>query len=56
MNKTKYKIVISTIGISLGEMSEILEQIKNSFTKGYVVGSAWNGANTKSYDFETTEV
>lgn len=56
MNKTKYRIIISTDGVTLEEMPEILEQIRNSFTKGYVVGSASNDMDHKSYDFETTEV
>lgn len=56
MNSKKYKIVINTIGISLEELSETLESIKDSFVKGYVVGSGWNDAAQKSYDFETTEV
>lgn len=56
MNQTKYKIVINTIGVTLEDLPEIMEQITNSFKKGYVVGSGHNDVNHKSYDFETTEM
>jgi ribulose bisphosphate carboxylase small subunit len=56
MNPTKYKITITTVNVPLEELEKIMEQIKNSFKKGYVVGSGWNDKEQKSYNFETMEL
>jgi hypothetical protein len=56
MNQTKYKIVINTIGVTLEEMEEILEHVKNSFKKGYVTGAGQNKVDKRSYDFKTEEM
>jgi ribulose bisphosphate carboxylase small subunit len=56
MNTPKYKITITTDGVPLEELKEIMEQIKNSFQKGYIVGSGWNDKEQKSYNFETMKL
>lgn len=56
MDTPRYEITIKTVGVPLEEIPRILEQIKNSFMEGYVVGAGCNDADKKSYDFETTEL
>ena len=56
MNPKKFTIKINTIGISLDELPAILEQITESFEKGYINGAAHNDIDLKDYSFSTTEV
>lgn len=54
MNPTKYEIKITTSGLSVEELPEIMAHIKSSLERGFV-----NGFGTKSdqeYEFTTTEV
>ena len=56
MKPTKYKIKISTTGISMEEIPKILDRIKESFEQGYTVGSGYNEVEEKDYNFGITEV
>ena len=66
MDIPRLEITIRTVGIPLEKLSATLGQIKESFSQGYIEGSAHNisdvnvenilnDANIKNYTFETKE-
>ena len=63
MDIPRLEITIKTVGIPLEKLPTTLEQIKESFSQGYLEGSAFNIMSNneedmkviKNYTFETKE-